>query len=59
MPLPNTIDPECIIPCRAMNRLPGITTVESCCDHNKRAFKIWFVVDNLAALPPLLYWIDS
>jgi len=28
----------------ALNRLPGITTVESCCGHGSEHFRIWFEV---------------
>jgi len=53
------IDKECIALCTAMNNLPGIYTIESCCGHEKQPFRIWFKVTDLAVLPNLLYWIDG
>lgn len=53
------IDPEVIALCEAMNKLPGIHTIGSCCGHGQEPFQIWFVADNLEALPPLLYWFDA
>jgi hypothetical protein len=42
------MDDECIALCNAMNALPGITTVESCCGHGGLGspFRIWFKVDG-------------
>lgn len=53
------IDPECISLVKAMNQYPGIKTIESCCGHGERPFRIWFEADNLEVLPPLLYWFDA
>lgn len=53
------MDPECIPLCDAMNMVPGIGTIESCCGHNERPFHIWFMADDLKSLPPLLYWFDG
>lgn len=52
------IDAECQSLVAAMNAFSGIRTVESCCGHGERPFRIWFVVDDLSDLPPLLYWTD-
>ncbi len=35
-------DPEVVELCNAMNALPGITTLESCCGHGKIPFRIFF-----------------
>jgi hypothetical protein len=43
----------------AMNSLPGIKTVESCCGHEKGVLCIWFKAESLDALPDLLYWFDG
>jgi hypothetical protein len=51
-------DPECVALIEAMNRFPGITTVESCSGHGKEPFHIWFTVQSLKDLPALLYWTD-
>lgn len=59
MNLPKDIDPECYALCVALNKLPGIHTVGSCCGHGKEPFLICFKVDSLEALPHLLYWFDS
>ena len=56
---PDTMDQECIKLCDAINKLPGITTIESCCGHGKTPFRIWFVTANVESLPPLLYWMDG
>jgi len=53
------IDAECVKLCVAINLMPGIETVESCCGHGKGPFHIWFITDNLEDLPPLLYWFDG
>ena len=53
------IDKECVNLCRAMNKLPGISTIESCCGHGKHQYHIWFEATNLDVLPELLYWFDS
>ena len=56
---PEGIDPECIGLCQAMNAMPGITTVESCCGHGETPFQIWFKVARLRDLPRFLYWVDG
>ena len=53
------IDPECLALVQAMNTVPGIRTVESCCGHGQTAFRIWFKPDNLECLPDLLYWFSA
>ena len=53
------LDPEVVEIVAAMNKFPGICTVESCWGHEHTPIHIWFVADSLEALPPLLYWIDS
>ena len=52
------MDKECIKLCNAMNSLPGIHTIESCCGHNKTPYRIWFWTKNLKTLPRLLYYFD-
>jgi hypothetical protein len=52
------IDHECVVLCEAMNKMPGIHTVQSCCGHGKDEFCIWFKAENLEVLPALLYWFD-
>lgn len=54
-----TMDVECISLCDAINKLPGLRTIESCCGHNEKPFNIWFVAEGLEYLPALLYWFDS
>lgn len=51
----HNMDPECVQLCRALNKLPGVTTTESCCGHDKGPFRIWFRVEDLKNLPDLLY----
>ena len=57
--IPDDIDVECISLCQALNMLPGIHTVESCCGHGKRPFLIWMKADSLGVLPPMLYYFDN
>ena len=57
--LPENIDEESILLCNAMNCFPGIQTIESCCGHGKDCFRIWFVIEDLDDLPPLLYFFDG
>lgn len=52
------MDKECIDICKAINQIPGIRTVESCCGHDERQYHIWFKVDNLEHLPLLLFYCD-
>ena len=53
------MDVECIPLCDALNKLPGISTIDSCCGHHKKPFNIWFIADDLKYLPALLYWFDG
>lgn len=53
------MDTECLALCDAMNKMPGIQTVESCCGHGEEEFRIWFMAENLESLPALLYWFDG
>ncbi len=48
------MDPECIRLCDTLNVMPGVRTVESCCGHGTRSFRIWFEAVDLDALRPLL-----
>jgi len=48
------MDPECVALCDVLNAMPGVRTFESCCGHGIRPFRIWFEVDILDALRPLL-----
>lgn len=43
--VPFDMDTECIDLCVALNSLPGIETVNSCCGHGKQPYWIWFDVD--------------
>ena len=59
MKYPSDIDKECVHICDAMNQVPGIETIESCCGHGERPFHIWFRAENLGCLPDLLYFFDG
>ena len=52
------MDPESIELCQALNLFEGIKTIESCCGHGDRPYKIWLTADRLSCLPPMLYWLD-
>ena len=53
------IDIECLALCEALNRFPGIETVESCCGHGNNPFRIWFVPESLQSLPAVVYFCDK
>ena len=53
---PDGVDKECVDLCMALNYLPGISTIESCCGHGERPYHIWFTTKYLRSLPRLLYW---
>jgi hypothetical protein len=53
------MDKECVDLCNALNQLPGIYTIESCCGHGERPYHIWFKTRDLRSLPHLLYWFDG
>ena len=40
------MDEECIDLCDAMNSLPGIVTINSCCGHGLNPYSIFFRVTN-------------
>src|SRR5258708_32116345 len=48
------MDPECVALCDVLNDMPGVRTCESCCGHGRHSFRIWFEIDVLDALRPLL-----
>lgn len=54
------LDPEVLDLCVALNKLPGIMTIESCCGHGENPYRIWFVIedDDLDKLPAALYYFD-
>jgi hypothetical protein len=53
------MDEECITLCDAMNSLPGIETLESCCGHGKNEYRIWFNAKNNKHLSILLDIING
>lgn len=52
------MDPECVAFCAAMNAVPGITTLASCCGHGKDAFYVYFRAENIADLYLLAIALD-
>jgi len=52
--LPDDVDPECVALCDVLNKMPGITTTESCCGHGTGNFVVFFVAKELSSLKPLL-----
>lgn len=52
------IDKDIVNIVKAMNRFPGIRTVESCSGHGKQAASIFFVPETIDALPAMLYYFD-
>lgn len=56
-PYEGRMDPECVAICDAINRIPGLYTIESCCGHGDRTFSVWFKVEDPERFPVLLYYI--
>lgn len=54
---PADLDPEVLALCRAVNQLPGLTTVESCSGHGESPVHVWVAARGLDALPQLAYWL--
>ena len=46
MEIPGDLDPACLSLFKAMNQLPGIETINSCCGHGKSKFNVWFMLDT-------------
>jgi hypothetical protein len=53
------VDKEIVKLVEAMNKFPGIRTIESCSGHGHKEPAIWFQPDSIEDLPVLLYWFDS
>ncbi len=53
------MDVECVALCDALNGVPGVRTISSCCGHGREPYRIWVTVESLEALPPMLYWFDG
>jgi hypothetical protein len=53
------MDPEAVELVEALNLFSGVRTISSCCGHGRDTFSIWFVVEDLESLPPILYHIDG
>jgi len=53
------MDAECIPICTALNQLPGIRTVESCCGHGKAPHRVFFLPDTVESLSPILRAAES
>ena len=49
------MDEESIPLCDAINRIPGLLTVESCCGHGKEPFRIWLLANDNNSLAYLLF----
>jgi len=45
--------------CKALNRIPGITTFESCCGHEKTNYHIFLHSKSLEALVPVAYFLNA
>ena len=48
------MDRECVALCKAINEIPGLATLESCCGHGEDEYEIIFTVTNLGTLALLL-----
>lgn len=56
--LPADMDSECVLLCNTLNRLPGLSTYESCSGHSERPFYIWFRCNNIDTLSRLGRVVD-
>lgn len=54
MNYPSSMDAECIPICNALNALPGIRTVESCCGHGEHPHRVFFTAQAVESLRPIL-----
>ena len=52
------IDKECRCLVRALNKIPGIKTIESCCGHIDREFSIWFTAKTIKNLYVIARCLD-
>jgi hypothetical protein len=55
---PLDMDQECVFLCIALNKLPGIKTVSSCCGHGIKPFYISFTAERIDDILPVCYWSD-
>lgn len=55
---PSDMDQECVLLCNAINALPGIETVESCCGHELEPFMVCFLCSSLESLLHLARFVD-
>lgn len=55
---PDSMDTECVALCRAINKIEGIQTIESCCGHGEHPYRVFFKADSLADLPFICFWLD-
>ena len=53
------MDKECVKLCAAINLFDDIRTIESCCGHGEKPYRIWFRANNFKALPRILYFLDG
>lgn len=56
---PSDMDRECILLCDALNDCPGIKTVESCCGHGQKGFRVFFIAKAIESLAPILRSTES
>lgn len=52
------MDAECIPICDAINRIPRLRTVESCCGHSQEPFRVFIEATSFHALADLCYCVD-
>lgn len=52
------VDKELVNLVKAMNRFPGIRTIESCAGHGDNGARIWFTPKSIEDLPAMLYCFD-
>ncbi len=53
------MDAECVDLCNAINSMKGLETIESCCGHNDRSYRIFFKCHSIPALRFLQSCIDN
>lgn len=56
---PMPMDAECVKLCDALNGMPGIMTIDSCCGHGERPFFVTFAAASMDALRSVVEKIDK
>lgn len=53
------MDSECVVICDAINRIPHVRTVESCCGHGDFPFSVYLQTDDMRYLAIVLFYAQG